>query len=90
MRHYNRIACILLILPIINFTFAIPIIAVQETGHVSGDVAPDVTITMSAKRGDEMEKQWDTCWHSLAERVFRNELEGQHQRRDRREGGRSS
>ena len=47
---------ILLILPIINFAFALPI-AVQETRQLSGDVVPDVAITMSAKRGDEVQER---------------------------------
>ena len=59
------IARILLILPIINFVFALPI-AVQETRQVCGDAAPDVAITMSAKRGDEMEKQLDIYFESLS------------------------
>jgi hypothetical protein len=54
MRQYKIIARILLILPIINFAFALPI-AAQETRQVCGDVVPDVAITMSAKRGVEME-----------------------------------
>ena len=59
------IARILLILPIINFVFALPI-AVQETRQVCGDAAPDVAITISAKRGDEMEKQLDIYFESLS------------------------
>ncbi len=56
MRQYKIIARALLTLPIINFAFALPI-AVQETPQVSGDVVlPDVAITMSAKRANEMEK----------------------------------
>ena len=58
MRQYKIIARILLILPIINFAFALPI-AVQETCQLCGDVVHDVAITMSAKRGDEVEKQCD-------------------------------
>lgn len=51
MRQYKIIARILLILPIINFAFALP----METHQVSRDVVPraDVATTMSAKRGDE-------------------------------------
>ena len=55
MRQYKIIAHILLVLPIINFVFALPI-AGQETRQVCGDVVPDVAITISAKRGDEIEK----------------------------------
>jgi hypothetical protein len=55
MRQYKIIARILLIIPIINFAVALPI-AGQETRQVWGDVVPDVAITMSAKRGDEIEK----------------------------------
>jgi hypothetical protein len=55
MRPHKIIARILLILPIIDFAFALPM-AVQETRQVSGDVVLDVTITMSAKRADETEK----------------------------------
>jgi hypothetical protein len=55
MRQYKIMARILLILPIINFAFALPI----ETRQVCGDVVPraDVTITMSTKRGDETQEQ---------------------------------
>ena len=51
MRQYKIIARILLILPIINFAFAVPI----ETHQVSSNVVPwaDVATAMSAKRGDE-------------------------------------
>jgi hypothetical protein len=51
MRQYKIIARILLILPIINFAFAVPV----ETHQVCGDLVPraDVATTMSAKRGDE-------------------------------------
>jgi hypothetical protein len=55
MHLYKIIVRILLILPIINFAFALPI-AEQETSQVGGGVVPDVAITMSAKRGDETEK----------------------------------
>src|SRR6267154_2312345 len=55
MHQYKIIARILLILPIINFAFALPI-AVQETRQVRDDVVPDVAISMLAKRGDENEK----------------------------------
>jgi hypothetical protein len=56
MHQYKIIARILLILPIINLAFALPI-AKQETRQVCDDVVPDVAITMSAKRGDEIEKR---------------------------------
>jgi hypothetical protein len=51
MRQYKIIARILLILPIINFAFALPV----ETHQVCGDVVPraDVATIMSAKRGDK-------------------------------------
>jgi hypothetical protein len=49
MRRYKIITRILLILPIINFAFALPV-AAQETRQVCGDVEPDAAITMSAKR----------------------------------------
>jgi hypothetical protein len=65
MHQYKIIARILLILPVINFVFALPI-AVQETRQVCGDAVPDVAITMSAKRGDEMEKQLDMYFESLS------------------------
>jgi hypothetical protein len=52
MRQYKIITLILLILPIINFAFALPV-AVQETREVCGDAVPEVAITMSAKRGEE-------------------------------------
>ncbi|KAF8496118.1 hypothetical protein F5888DRAFT_1635071 [Russula emetica] len=55
MRQYKIIARILLILPIINFTMALPM-AVQETRQACGDAIP--AITMSAKRGNKMEKQY--------------------------------
>jgi hypothetical protein len=58
MRQYKIIARILLILPIIDFAFALPI-AAQETCQLCGDVVPDVAIITSAKRGDEVEKQCD-------------------------------
>jgi hypothetical protein len=58
MRQYKIIARILLILPIINFAMALPM-AVQETRQACGD------ITMSAKRGDEMEK-WDMNFERLS------------------------
>ncbi|KAF8500777.1 hypothetical protein F5888DRAFT_1801348 [Russula emetica] len=63
MRQSKIIARILLILPIINFAFALPL---QETRQVRGNVVPDVAITMSAKRGDEMGKQWDTYFKRLS------------------------
>ena len=69
MRQYKIVAGILLILPITNFVFALPT-AVQETHQLSRDVVPDDAITMSAKRGDEMKKQWDI--HSES---FSGELE---------------
>ena len=43
---------ILLILPIINFAFALPL-SVQETRQVCGDAVPDAVISMPAKRADE-------------------------------------
>jgi hypothetical protein len=52
MRQYKMIAHIILILPIINFAFALPM-ATQETCQACGDVKPDVATTMSAKRGDD-------------------------------------
>jgi hypothetical protein len=55
MRLYKIIARILPILPIINFAFALPV-AVQGTCRVCNDVVPDVAITTSTKRADEMEK----------------------------------
>jgi hypothetical protein len=67
MCRYKIIASILLILPIINFVFALPT-AVQKTRQLCGDVVPDVAITMSAKRGhgDEMEKQGGMYFESLS------------------------
>jgi hypothetical protein len=69
MHQFKIMARILLILPIINFAFALPI-AVQETRQLRGDVVPDggadAAITMSAKRGDEVGKQWDTYSESLS------------------------
>jgi hypothetical protein len=65
MHQYKIIVRILLILPVIYFVFALPI-AVQETRQVCGDAVPDVAITMSAKRGDEMEKQLDMYFESLS------------------------
>jgi hypothetical protein len=55
MRQYKTIGRILLILPIINLAFALPI-AVRETLQVGG-VVPDAAITM-AKRVDKMEVLW--------------------------------
>ena len=52
MRQYRMIVNILLILPIINFAFALPI-AVQEVRQLRGDVVPNVAITMSTKRDDK-------------------------------------
>jgi hypothetical protein len=66
MRQYKIIARIVLILPIINFAFALPI-AEQETRQVGGGVVPDVAITMSAKRGDEvpMNRPYDIYFERL-------------------------
>jgi len=55
MRQYKTIGRTLLILPIINFAFALPI-AVRERPQVGG-VVPDVAITM-AKWVDKMEELW--------------------------------
>ena len=55
MRQYRTIGRTLLILPIINLAFALPI-AVRETPQVGG-VVPDAAITM-AKRVDKMEELW--------------------------------
>jgi hypothetical protein len=65
MRRYKMIARILLILPIINFAFAIPV-AVQETRQVDDDGVHDVAITMSAKRDNEMERLWDMYFDRLS------------------------
>ncbi|KAF8490850.1 hypothetical protein F5888DRAFT_1637955 [Russula emetica] len=65
MCRYKTIARILLILPIINFAFALPI-AVQETRQVISEVVPDVAITMSAKRADEMENQLGMYFERLS------------------------
>lgn len=62
MRQYKIIAHVLLILPIINLAFAAPISG-QETRQVCDDVVPDVTITMSAKRGDETKVQPEASDH---------------------------
>jgi hypothetical protein len=67
MCQYKIIARILLILPIINFAFALPI-AVQETRQVFSEVVPDVAITMSAKRADEMGKQSGMYFERLSGR----------------------
>jgi hypothetical protein len=56
MHQYKIIARILLILPLVNLAFALPI-AKQETRQVCDDVVPDVAITISAKRSDEIEKR---------------------------------
>jgi hypothetical protein len=63
MLPYKIITCNLLIFPIINFAFALPI-GVQETPRVGGDVVPDVAI-MSAKRADKMEEQWGMYFERL-------------------------
>jgi len=60
MRQYKIIARILLILPIINFTFALPI-EVQETRR---DVVPDVTITKRVEETDNL-NQWGSHFDSL-------------------------
>ena len=56
MHQYKIITRILLILPIINFAFALPI-AEQETRQVCADVVPDgaTRVAMLAKSGDEVE-----------------------------------
>jgi hypothetical protein len=64
MHQYKIIARILLILPIINFAFAIPI-AVKETRQVCCDV-PDVAIAISEKRGEETKKQWDMHFERMS------------------------
>ena len=56
MHHYKIIVCNLLILPIINFAFSLPITVHEMPQEVGGDLAPDVAITMSAKRADKMEE----------------------------------
>jgi hypothetical protein len=66
MHQYKIIARILLILPIINFAFAIPI-AVKETRQVCCDV-PDVAIAISEKRGEEIKKPWDMHFERNAPR----------------------
>ena len=65
MRRYKMIAPILLILPIINFAFALPV-AVQETSQVRGDVVSDDAKIMLAKRGNEMEQLWNTYFEKLS------------------------
>ena len=65
MRHYKIIAGILLILPIINFAFALPI-AVKEARQLSGGVVPDIAIAMLTKRGDETETQSNGNFESLS------------------------
>ena len=65
MRRYKTIAPILLIVPIINFAFALPV-AVQETSQVRGDVVSDDAKIMLAKRGNEMEQLWNTYFERLS------------------------
>lgn len=58
MHQYKIKSVIILILPIINFAFALPM-AVQETRQLCRNVVPDIAITMLVKRGDETETQSD-------------------------------
>ena len=63
MRQYKIVASILLIVPIINFALALPVIEAQETVEARSDLLHDVAVTTEAKRGGEdevMGKLWDT------------------------------
>ena len=61
MRRYKIVASILLIVPVINFALALPIIEEQGT-RTDSDVLHDVAVTTQAKRGGEetMDKLWET------------------------------
>lgn len=65
MRQYKTIACIHLILFIINLALALPSISVQETRSLSGDVVHDA-ITILAKRDDETDKKSNVYLESLS------------------------
>jgi hypothetical protein len=59
MRRYSIVSGILLILPIIDFALAAPVL-VQEKRQAGVDVlhTPEDTITMLGKRGDELNELW--------------------------------
>jgi hypothetical protein len=59
MRRYYTVSGILLILPIIDFALAAPVL-VQEKRQADVDVAhiPEDAITMLGKRGDELNELW--------------------------------
>lgn len=74
MCQYKIIVRSLLILPIINFAFALPI--VKETPQVGSDVVPGVAIIMPEKRVlDAMEEQWGMYFERLSGKP-QSDLEG--------------
>ncbi len=60
MRRYNIVYRVLLILSVINFAFAAPVL-VQEKRQASDDVVhiPDGAINVWGKRVDELDLMWE-------------------------------